>query len=80
MLSSVLNSEKAIQINIEIMRAFADYRALILRNKDFGRESKQLDEKIDQIFKYLLQKLDALRGQRLDESRKKIGYKNRSDQ
>jgi len=36
MLSSVLNSEKAIQVNIEIMRAFADYRALILKNKDLG--------------------------------------------
>ncbi|NQT77359.1 MAG: ORF6N domain-containing protein [Bacteroidetes bacterium] len=75
MLSSVLNSEKAIKINIEIMRAFADYRALIIRNKDFGKELQLLDEKINQIFKFLLEKIDALRGQQLDESRNKIGYK-----
>ena len=77
MLSSVLNSEKAIQVNIEIMRAFADYRALILKNKDLGREIKLLDEKIDHIFKFLLQKIDALRGHQLDDSRTKIGYKRK---
>jgi hypothetical protein len=77
MLSSVLNSETAIQVNIEIMRAFADYRALIIRNKDFGKELQLLDEKINQIFKFLLEKIDALRGQQLDESRNKIGYKQK---
>ena len=32
MLSSVLNSEKAVQVNIEIMRAFAKYRALLMES------------------------------------------------
>jgi hypothetical protein len=60
MLSTVLNSEKAIQVNIEIMRAFASYRALLIDSKDFRRELKALDDKINQIFKFLLEKLDAL--------------------
>ncbi len=38
MLSSVLNSEKAIQVNIEIMRAFAQYRSLLIENKDLRKE------------------------------------------
>jgi hypothetical protein len=76
MLSTVLNTEKAIQVNIEIMRAFARYRAIILENVDFKTELKSLDEKIDQIFRYLLEKIDALSKK---ESKtiinKRIGYK-----
>jgi len=45
MLSSILNSEKAVQVNIEIMRAFAKYRALLIESKDFRLELKALDEK-----------------------------------
>ena len=75
MLSSVLNSEKAIQINIEIMRAFANYRALILETKNLNIAVKKLDDKIDEVFKYLLQKIDALRGECLNDIRTRIGYK-----
>ncbi len=38
MLSSVLRSEKAIQINIEIMRAFARYRAIIAETNELKNE------------------------------------------
>ncbi len=41
MLSSVLRSEKAIQINIEIMRSFARYRALLRENKEFKRRNHE---------------------------------------
>jgi hypothetical protein len=34
MISSVLNSDQAIKVNIEIMRAFAKYRALLIENQD----------------------------------------------
>lgn len=60
MLSSVLTSEKAIAINIEIMRAFAYYRSLLLDNKELRREMKQLDEKLNKSFRFLLDKIDAL--------------------
>lgn len=75
MLSSVLNSEKAIQVNIEIMRAFAQYRALLIENKDLRKELKALDEKINKIFKYLLEKIDALSQKKLEIPKNKIGYK-----
>lgn len=73
MLSSVLNSKKAVQINIEIMRAFSRYRALILENKELKKEIEALDGKINYTFKFLLGKIDALTPAYQD--RKKIGYK-----
>jgi len=74
MLSSVLRSEKAIRINIEIMRAFARYRALLKENDVLKKEILKLDAKLNQAFKYLLDKLDALH-QKANEPRKPIGYK-----
>ena len=74
MLSSVLRSEKAIQINIEIMRAFARYRALLRENKELKKEILRLDAKLNKAFKFLLDKLDALH-QKTDPPRKPIGYK-----
>ncbi len=76
MLSSVLTSKKAIQINIEIMRAFSRYRALILENKELKEEIRTLDGKINQSFRYLLEKIDALTP--VYKDRKKIGYKSES--
>ena len=74
MLSSVLRSKKAIQINIEIMRAFARYRALLKDNEELKQEILKLDAKLNQAFKYLLEKIDALH-QTKNEPREPIGYK-----
>ena len=74
MLSSVLRSEKAIKINIEIMRAFARYRALLKENEELKKEILKLDAKLNQAFRFLLDKLDALH-QKTNEPRKQIGYK-----
>jgi hypothetical protein len=74
MLSSVLRSEKAIKINIEIMRAFARYRALLRENEELKKEILKLDAKLNHAFKFLLDKLDALH-QKSNKDRKPIGYK-----
>jgi hypothetical protein len=74
MLSSVLNSEKAIQINIEIMRAFARYRSLLRENEDLKKEILKLDNKLNMAFKYLLDKIDALH-QKAIVPRKPVGFK-----
>jgi phage regulator Rha-like protein len=47
MLSSVLNSERAININIAIMRAFVRIRHLIDSNKEFAQKLSQLERKYD---------------------------------
>ncbi len=76
MLSSVLNSEKAIQVNIEIMRAFANYRGLLRETEVLRKEISGLDEKMNKVFKYLLERIDALHQPKNDEQpRKRIGYK-----
>ncbi|MEI8226344.1 MAG: ORF6N domain-containing protein [Bacteroidota bacterium] len=77
MLSSVLNSEKAVKVNIGIMRAFVSYRALLLENNEIKNEIRSLDEKINKIFDFLLEKIDALHQNESDLPLKKfIGYKN----
>jgi hypothetical protein len=47
MLSTVLRSEKAIQINIEIMRSFARYRAIIRESEELRNEINLLDNKLN---------------------------------
>jgi len=74
MLSSVLRSSKAIKINIEIMRAFARYRALLNENKELKEEILKLDAKLNKVFKFLLDRLDALH-QKTNGPRKPIGFK-----
>jgi hypothetical protein len=72
MLSSVLNSEKAIQVNIEIMRAFALYRTMLRENEELKKEIKKLDSKLNTAFKYLLEKLDALSDKK--KSKRPMGF------
>lgn len=70
MLSSVLRSQKAVKINIEIMRAFVYYRQILLQNQDLYKRISQLDEKINNVFQHLLNKIE----QRNLET-EPIGYK-----
>ena len=60
MLSSVLRSEKAILMNIEIMRAFARYRALIIETSDLKKDITEPDNRFTKAFNYLLGRLDEL--------------------
>ena len=58
MLSSVLNSERAIQVNIEIMRAFVRLREMIATHKDLARKLAALEQRYDAQFKVVF---DAIR-------------------
>ncbi len=73
MLSSVLNSERAIQINIQIMRAFTQLRQLILDSTDLRREIEELRQDTDGKFRIVFQTLEQLLA---EETRppKKIGF------
>ncbi|MCB9231923.1 MAG: ORF6N domain-containing protein [Bacteroidia bacterium] len=73
MLSSVLRSEKSVQINIEIMRAFARYRAVLLDNQTLRTELMALDDRITQVFRFLLEKIDAM--QNRNAKRTIVGFK-----
>ena len=59
---AMLSSPTAIQINLAIMRTFAQYRSLLLENEELRNEIRKSDQKVNQSFKFLLQKIDALKG------------------
>jgi len=58
MLSSVLRSKRAVQVNIEIMRAFVRLRKIIASNKDLAKRLDELEKKYDAQFKSVF---DAIR-------------------
>ena len=58
MLSSVLRSRRAVQVNIEIMRAFVRLRRLLASHKDLARKLDNLERKYDSQFKVVF---DAIR-------------------
>jgi hypothetical protein len=74
MLSSVLHSEKAIRINIEIMRAFARYRAFLNESEELRNELRDLDKKFTQAFNLLVKRLDELH-QKKSLPRTRIGFR-----
>lgn len=71
MLSSVLSSDKAIQVHIQIMRAFVRFREIMLENRDLNKRIDALEGKYDAQFE---QVFIAFR-QLLKEERNPIGYK-----
>jgi len=58
MLSSVLNSPRAVQVNIQIMRTFAKLREIISQHKDLARRLDELEKNYDVKFKVVF---DAIR-------------------
>ena len=58
MLSSVLNSKRAVQVNIAIMRVFVKLREMIASNKELSRRLDKLEKKYDAQFKVVF---DAIR-------------------
>jgi hypothetical protein len=55
MLSSVLNSERAIQVNIQIMRAFIQLKRMLLTNADLRRKIEGMEKKYDKQFAMVFQ-------------------------
>ncbi len=64
MLSSVLNSERAILVNIQIMRAFTQLRRMLLTNVDLKRRIEEMERKYDKqfvvVFKVIKELLEPL--------------------
>ena len=77
MLSSILNSDRAIQVNIRIMRVYIKIKEMLLTNKDLLLKVEQVekrmanqDEKIQLVFDYLKQFIKEQ-----EQPRKEIGFK-----
>ena len=73
MLSSVLNNERAAQVNIEIMRAFVRIRQMLSAHKDLERRMDALEERYDQQFKVVFDAIRALM-KPTEKPKKKIGF------
>ncbi|MDZ4677895.1 MAG: ORF6N domain-containing protein [Oligoflexia bacterium] len=58
MLSSVLRSEKAALVNVEIMRTFVKFREFLLTNQELARKLEELEKRHDAQFKIIF---DAIR-------------------
>jgi hypothetical protein len=82
MLASVLKSERAVQVNIQIVRVFTRMRRLLESHTEILRKLEQIQKKdLDQdqqillIFKYLKQLEQAKKQQHDQANRKKIGFR-----
>lgn len=73
MLSSVLRSKRAVQVNIEIMRAFVRLRGVLTSHKDLAQKLRKLEQRYDGQFKLVF---DAIRGlmSQPETRRRRIGF------
>ena len=73
MLSSVLNSRRAVQVNIEIMRAFVRLRELMATHKDLVRRLNEMEKKYDAQFRVVFDAIRELMAPPTPKKRK-IGF------
>jgi len=79
MLSSVLGSKQAIQMNISIMRIFTKLRSFLLLEKELRDKMDQLERDTSKLFKVVFERLDVYEEMltpRLVPNRKRIGLKD----
>ncbi len=81
MLSGVLNSDKAISMNIAIMRAFVEIRKVLLQQNDMKEQLRQIKERLgehdaqlNQIYDAMENLLDEKAAQRKWDERERIGF------
>ena len=60
MLSTVLNSERAIMVNIQIMRTFTKLREILATHKDLQRKIEDMESKYDKQFKVVFEAIRQL--------------------
>ncbi|HRE50573.1 MAG TPA: ORF6N domain-containing protein [Flavitalea sp.] len=82
MLSGILNSDRAINMNIAIMRAFVEVRRVLLQRTDIKEQLRLIQERItehdvqlSQIYDSIENLLDEKAAQRKWEDRERIGFK-----
>jgi len=79
MLSSVLRSARAIQVNIEIMRAFVRLRQIVASHAELARKLEALEQKYDAQFKVVFDAIRRLMAPPA-EKRRPIGFHAKSEE
>ncbi len=84
MLSGILNSDKAIAMNIAIMRAFVEIRRVLIQENDWMEQLKQIKERIgehdiqlNQLYDAMENLLDEKVAQKKWDDRNRIGFKTK---
>ena len=73
MLSSILNSPKAIQVNIQIMRTFTKLREMIASHKDLTKKLSELEKKYDGQFQIVFEAIRQIIEVE-EKPKRKIGF------
>lgn len=76
MLSSVLRSPRAVQVNIMIMRAFVKMRELIASHKDLAARLDELEKKYDKQFSIVFQAIRQLMEPEPPKKKGEFGFRN----
>ena len=74
MLSSVLKSDRAIQVNVEIMRAFVRLRGLIGLDRELARRLDDLESRYDRQFKVVFDAIRELMAPPAPAPKRRIGF------
>lgn len=78
MLSSILNSERAIQVNISIIRIFVKLRSFLVMENSSDKRIDQLEKNTNKLFKIVFERMDSLEEvvtPKIPQKRKRIGLK-----
>ena len=75
MLSSVLNSDRAISVNIQIIRTFTKIRELLATNEALQRKMIEMEKRYDGKIKEIFDTLEFLIEDKITNPKKEIGFK-----
>ena len=74
MLSSVLRSPRAVQVNIEVMRTFVRLRGMLESNADLKQKFEALEERYDEQFRVVFDAIRRLMAPATSSARRRIGF------
>ena len=80
MLSSVLRSQRAVQVNIAIMRAFVRLREMLSSHKDLARRLDELERNYDEKFRVVFEAIRQLMAPPPAPKRRRIGFAAADDE
>ncbi len=75
MLSTVLRSERAVAVNVEIMRTFVRLRRLLLSQEDMARKLGELEQRYDRQFKVVFDAIRRIMTPDVPPKRRRIGFR-----
>lgn len=76
MLSGVLNSDRAVRVNVEIMRAFVRLRKMLVSNAALARKLKSLEKKYDEQFRVVFEAIYKIM-EAPEKKQRQIGFKRK---